>query len=44
MEATAYRSRVTEEWSFLVLCLSLVSHPSDHAAKLSAPAWAFILT
>ena len=53
MGATANRSRVTEEWSFLILralamiggviALFLVPHPPEHAAQLLALAWAFIL-
>ena len=53
MGATAIRSRVTEEWSFLILralamiggviALFLVPHPPEHAAQLLALAWAFIL-
>jgi signal transduction histidine kinase len=53
MGATVIRSRVTEEWSFLILralamiggviALFLVPHPPEHAAQLRALAWAFIL-
>jgi len=53
MGATVIRSRVTEEWSFLILralamiggviALFLVPHPPEHAAQLHALAWAFIL-
>ncbi|MCX5733373.1 MAG: ATP-binding protein [candidate division NC10 bacterium] len=53
MGAAVIRSRVTEEWSFLILralamiggviALFLVPHPPEHAAQLRALAWAFIL-
>ena len=53
MRATVIRSRMTEEWSFLILralamiggviALFLVPHPPEHAAQLRALAWAFIL-